>query len=62
MGGKWKFEDFLPPIFGDPGGQILDFLPSILWDPGGQINVFAPHDGGQMSPPQAENFRIYVSK
>ena len=62
MGGKWKFEDFLPPIFEDPGGQIIDVLPPISRDPGGQINVFAPHHGGQMSPPQAGNFGISSSK
>ena len=62
MGGKWKCEGFLPPIFGDPGGQIIDVLPPISRDPGGQINVFAPHHGGQMSPPQAENFGISISK
>ena len=58
MGGKWEFGIFLPPIFGDPGGQITGFLPPIIEDPGGQIFAFAPHHGGQINPPEAENFEI----
>ena len=41
VGGKWKFEDYFPPIFRDPGGKFSLFPP--------------PHVGGKC-PPQAENF------
>ena len=47
MGGKWKFEDFLPPMGETPGGQITGVLPPMGETLGGKLLLFAPHKGGK---------------
>ena len=55
VGGKWKFEDYFPPIFRDPGGEIRFISPPYFETLGGN-SVISPPCGGEIWPPQAENF------
>ena len=55
VGGKWKFEDYFPPYFETLGGKFGLFPPHIS-RPWGGNSVISPPCGGEIWPPQAENF------
>ena len=46
VGGKWKFEDYFPPIFRDPGGEIQFISPPYFETLGGKFSYFPPKWGG----------------
>ena len=49
VGGKWKFEDYFPPIFRDPGGEIRFISPPYFETLGGKFSYFPPLWGGNLA-------------